>query len=63
MQIKKKYLYCYLQRHMKLNLIGKGKNYLTFRKKLSRSQETHNIPPPPQKKNKAYFCIIIFKKI
>ena len=49
---------------MKLNLIGKGKNYLTFRKKLSRSQETHNIPPPPQKKkNKAYFCIIIFKKI
>ena len=48
---------------MKLHLIGKGKNYLTFRKKLSRSQETHNIPPPPQKKNKAYFCIIIFKKI
>ena len=50
MQIKKKYLYCYLQCHMKLHLIGKGKNYLTFRKKLSRSQETHNILPPPQKK-------------
>ena len=50
---------------MKLHLIGKGKNYLTFRKKLSRSQETQNIPPPPpkKKKNKAYICITIFKKI
>ena len=49
---------------MKLHLIGKGKNYLTFIKKLSRAQETHNIPPPPQKKkNKAYICITIFKKI
>ena len=52
MKIKKIYLYCYLQCHMKLNLIGKGKNYLTFRKKLSRSQETHNIPPPQKKEKK-----------